>query len=183
MKSKTTFIIATVVILIVFIGVLTNEGRQANFNKDYQPVQPIAFSHKVHAGDNDIQCIYCHYGAEKGRHANIPPVNLCLNCHSQIKKDSSEIAKIRQALKDKKPVGWVKVNHFPDYAYFNHSQHVKVGKVSCSECHGNVESMGRIKQVSELNMGMCLDCHRSKGIAPPNDHKSKAGGDCARCHY
>jgi len=183
MNSKTKIGIALLIIVLILIGILIKEGRQTNFNKNYQPVQPIAFSHKVHAGDNDIQCLYCHYGAEKGRHANIPPTELCLNCHNNIKKDSTEIVKIKDSLKENRPIHWVKVNHFPDYAYFNHSQHVMIGKVSCVECHGNIGSMGRVKQENELNMGMCLNCHREKGISPPNDHKSKAGGDCARCHY
>ena len=183
MKTKLMFILGSIVVLLVIVGVLANEGRQLNYNKGYEPMQPIAFSHKIHAGENDIQCIYCHYGAEKGRHAAIPPAELCMNCHSQIKKDSTEIAKIKKALKDRKPIEWIKVNHFPDYAYFNHSQHVAVAEISCQKCHGQVEGMARIKQNNELNMGWCMDCHRGSGIAPPNDHKSKAGGDCARCHY
>lgn len=183
MKAKVLSLFFIIVVLVLLIGAFTEEMRQANFNTNYQPVQPIAFSHKVHAGDNDIQCLYCHYGAERGRHAAIPPSELCMNCHTQIKKDSSEIAKIKNSLAEKKPIQWQKVHHYPDFAYFNHSQHVSVGKVSCVECHGEVQRMARVKQVKELNMGWCLSCHREKGIAPPDDHKSKAGGDCARCHY
>lgn len=183
MKQKYVLIFGALLTLVVVIVAITNIGRQVNFNVDYRPSQPIAFSHKVHAGDNDIQCIYCHYGAEKGRHAAIPPVELCMNCHKQIKKDSSEVAKINDYISRQTPIPWVKVHHFPDFAYFNHSQHVAVGKVSCQECHGEVEKMGRVKQSSIFNMGQCLDCHRKNEIAPPNDHKSKAGGDCARCHY
>lgn len=183
MKSKWFAILSVLVVFILLIMVFSEKMRQANFNKGHQPIQPIAFSHKIHAGDHDIQCLYCHYGADRGRHAGIPPSQLCMNCHTHIKKGSSEIAKIKKSLDDKSPIEWKKVNHYPDFAYFNHSQHVSVGKVSCVECHGEVHRMARVKQVNELNMGWCLDCHRSKGIAPPDDHKSQAGGDCARCHY
>lgn len=182
MKSKFVLTILSVGLLII-IGVLTMEGRQTNFNKGYMPVQPINFSHKIHAGENKIACMYCHFAAEKGRHAGIPPVELCMNCHTKIRPDSPEIAKVKKALDEEKTIEWKKVNHFPDYAYFNHSQHVQVGKISCQECHGQVQDMTIVQQKKELNMGWCLDCHRSKGIAPPDDHKSKAGGDCARCHY
>lgn len=182
MKVKST-IFATILIIGGLIAVLTKFGREANFNVNYQPNQPIAFSHKIHAGENKINCTYCHYAAEKGRHAGIPPAELCMNCHTKIKKDSAEVLKISEAIEKKEPIKWVKVNHFPDFAYFNHSQHVRVGNISCQKCHGEIESMARVKQVKPLSMGWCLECHRAEGIAPPNDHKSKAGGDCARCHY
>src|SRR5690606_8602751 len=104
----------------------------------YAPVQPISFSHKVHAGDNQIACVYCHYSAEQGRHAGIPPAELCMNCHTHVKKDSPEVGKINEALVQNKNIEWEKVHHLPDFAYFNHSQHVRVGNVSCQECHGDV---------------------------------------------
>ena len=183
MSKKTGAIAAVVVGLLLVMAYLVDQGQRVNFNEGYQPEQPIAFSHKIHAGDNQIQCLYCHFGAEQGRHAGVPPTELCLNCHKITKKDSPEVQKIHQALKSGEPVAWIKVNHFPDFAYFNHAQHVKVGKVSCQECHGPVETMDRVKQVGNLSMGWCLDCHRQKNISPPNDHKSAKGGDCARCHY
>lgn len=182
MKSKLV-IIGVILAICGLVLAVVKQGRRANYNINYKPKQPISFSHKTHAGDNQIACLYCHYAAEKGRHAGIPPTELCMNCHSQIKKDSSEIAKITDSLKSGKPIEWTKVNHYPDFAYFNHSQHVRVGNISCQECHGAIETMPRVKQVKTLEMGWCLECHREKGIAPPNDHKSKAGGDCARCHY
>lgn len=182
MKDK--LIILIVIIIVSGVGILlTNEGRNMGFNENYEPIQPINFSHKIHAGENKIQCAYCHFAAEQGRHAGIPPVELCMNCHNKVKNGSPEIAKLKKALATGKPVEWIKVHHFPDFAYFNHSQHVKVGKVSCQECHGPVETMTTMKQQKTLNMGWCLDCHRSKDIAAPNNHKSRAGGDCARCHY
>lgn len=178
--------------LLVFLGVITviivavvsvRFARSVGFTENYMPVQPIKFSHKVHAGANQIPCLYCHFGAEKGRHAGIPPVELCMNCHAIIKKDSPEIAKLKTALETGESIKWQKVNHFPDFAYFNHSQHVRVGKVKCQNCHGEVQTFDKMKQVGNLSMGWCLDCHREREIAPPADHKSKAGGDCARCHY
>lgn len=178
-------IIATIVsfLFLLIMAFVVIEGRRANFNTGYAPIQPIKFSHKIHAGENQINCNYCHYAAEKGRHAGIPPVALCMNCHDQIKKDSPEIAKVKMALERGEPIEWIKVNHFPDFAYFNHSQHVRVAKVSCQECHGQVQDMSILKQVKDLNMGWCIQCHRNNEIAPPADHKSRAGGDCARCHY
>ncbi len=182
MKNKLIFLICLVIVIGVSVA-FTYEARMVNFNVDYEPQQPINFSHKIHAGENQIQCLYCHFGAEQGRHAGIPPTELCLNCHNQIRKDSPEIKKIKDAVAGGAKIEWQKVHHFPDFAYFNHSQHVRVGKISCQECHGPVETMTRLKQENALNMGWCLDCHRQNNIAAPDDHKSRAGGDCARCHY
>ena len=158
-------------------------ARSVDFTEHYAPTQPIKFSHRVHAGDNQIACVYCHYAAEQGRHAGIPPVQLCMNCHTHVKKDSPEVQKVVDALEKKESIQWEKVHHFPDFAYFNHGQHVNVGKVSCQECHGQVETMDVMKQTGNLSMGWCLDCHRGRDIAPPDDHKTRAGGDCAKCHY
>lgn len=182
MNRKTIIVIFTL-ILIAAVVELTDFGRHVNFNESYEPQQPINFSHKIHAGENKIQCLYCHFAAEKGRHAGIPPVDLCMNCHNIVKKGSAEIGKLKNALAKGKTVEWIKVHHFPDFAYFNHSQHVKVGKISCQECHGPVETMTKMRQEKVLNMGWCLECHRKNDIAPPNDHKSAKGGDCASCHY
>lgn len=179
-----TFFGILILVGVVFGGIkLVNQARSVDFTEGYAPKQPIKFSHKVHAGVNQIACVYCHYAAEQGRHAGVPPVNLCMNCHTIIKKDSPEIKKIVKALEDAKTIEWKKVNHFPDFAYFNHSQHVRIGKVQCQQCHGNVESFDVMKQVGNLSMGWCIECHREKEIAPPNDHKSRSGGDCAKCHY
>ncbi len=183
MKNYKWIIFLVFVLFFAGLVFLIDFGRKVNFNESYGPQQPIHFSHKIHAGENKIQCLYCHFAAEKGRHAGIPPAELCMNCHKIVKKGSPEIAKIKDALTHNKPIEWIKVHHFPDFAYFNHAQHVKVGKVSCQKCHGPVEEMTRLRQEKPLNMGWCLDCHQEKGIAPPNDHKSAKGGDCARCHY
>ncbi|MBT3983658.1 MAG: cytochrome c3 family protein [Bacteriovoracaceae bacterium] len=177
----------TLLIVIIAFGFIVAEvvksARTIGFNEGYEPDQPLPFSHKIHAGENKINCQYCHFGADKGRHAGIPPTQLCLNCHNQIRKDSDEIQKIHTAVKSGKDIEWVKVLHFPDFAYFNHSQHVRLGKIECQTCHGVVEGMTRMRQVGKLSMGWCVGCHRENEIAPPNDHKRKTGGDCAKCHY
>ncbi len=169
----------------------------------YQPKQPIAFSHKVHAGQYEIDCNYCHTGAMKGRSANIPSPNICMNCHTQIRNGTitgeSEIAKIVAAVENNKPIEWVRIHNLPDLAYFNHSQHVNVAGVECQTCHGPIEEMDVVRQYSLLTMGWCIDCHRktdvnTKGNAYYDNlmelHNNKAmkvedigGLECAKCHY
>ncbi len=186
--------LAVIVAVVVLLSVLIKEWYRIGINQGYEPDQPIDYSHKIHAGDHKIACLYCHFGAEKSRHAGIPPTQVCMNCHSVIKKDSPEIAKIKKALAEKKPIEWVKVHNLPDYVYFNHKQHVK-GGVSCQDCHGAVETMSRVRQVEPLTMGWCIECHREKGITPPEGHFTEmkkgtveagfrfGGMDCAKCHY
>ncbi len=140
----------------------------------YQPKQPIAFSHKLHAGAYEINCKYCHTGAMKGKQANIPSPNICMNCHSQIKQESPEIQKIYAAIgydvktasytEKQKPIEWVRIHNLPDLAYFNHSQHVNVGGIECQTCHGPIEEMEVVKQYSLLTMGWCIDCHRKTNV-------------------
>lgn len=182
----------------------------------YQPEQPINFSHKIHAGQNGINCVYCHTGAEKGKHSNIPSLNVCMNCHTYVQEGPSgktEIAKIYAALDydpatqvygdNPKPVRWIRVHNLPDLAYFNHSQHVVVGKIECQECHGAMEEIGVANQHSPLTMGWCIDCHRKTSVQVANNgyyedlHErtpdwhngdaitvEKIGGlECAKCHY
>jgi cytochrome c551/c552 len=182
-----------------------NLGRQ----QYYQPDQPIWFSHKVHAGQNRIDCEYCHFTAETSMHAGIPPASVCMNCHSQVKEGKQtgkkEIAKIYDAINNNKPIEWIKVHNLPDYVYFNHEQHVKVGKLDCTECHGNVEEMDQVAQVQPLSMGWCLDCHRTHEVQFTGNKfyeqykklhedlksgktdivtvKMIGGEDCQKCHY
>ena len=140
---------------------------------DYAPEQPIKFSHKLHAGQNGISCVYCHSGAEKSRHANIPSPNVCMNCHTYVQEGpvygKEEIAKLYDALDfnpetgvygpNPKPVQWIQVHNLPDLAYFNHAQHTTVGGIDCQTCHGAVEEMDVVKQVAPLTMGWCIQCH------------------------
>lgn len=144
----------------------------------YQPKQPIAFSHKIHAGQFEIECKYCHTGAMKGKQANIPSPNICMNCHSQIKTGTNtgegEISKIYAAVGfdpatstytgKTKPIEWVRIHNLPDLAYFNHSQHVNVAGVVCQTCHGPIQEMDVVKQYSLLTMGWCIDCHRKTDV-------------------
>lgn len=150
----------------------------------YKPEQPILFNHTLHAGKADkgnlaIDCQYCHSGAEKSKHAGIPSTNVCMNCHKAVdtgrNTGTTEIAKIYAAVGwdpanqsytgNEQPVKWVKVHNLPDHAYFNHSQHVAVGKLECQECHGPIdEQMDVAEQWAPLTMGWCIDCHNTKEV-------------------
>ena len=195
------FLVASIGFKTVIDGLYTI-GVQQN----YEPRQPIAFSHKVHAGQYEIECKYCHTGAAKGKSANIPSANVCMNCHTQIKVGTitgeGEIAKIYAAVENNKPIEWVRIHNLPDLAYFNHAQHVNVGGIQCQTCHGPIEEMDVVKQYSNLTMGWCIDCHRktdvnTKGNAyydnlvelhsksSKNNMKVEniGGLECAKCHY
>jgi cytochrome c551/c552 len=163
-------------------------GRQ----KGYQPKQPIYYSHKVHAGINQINCLYCHGSAWDSRHAAIPAVNICMNCHKAINEytkgpklydekgdeinGTHEIEKLYKYAgfdpknpakwdpTKAKPVEWVRIHNLPDHVYFNHSQHIRAGKVQCQSCHGEITAMDEVKQVAELSMGWCINCHRTTKV-------------------
>jgi mono/diheme cytochrome c family protein len=163
-----------------------NLGRQ----QGYQPDQPIAFSHKVHAGINQINCLYCHGNAWESKHAAIPSLNVCMNCHKAIStyekgpelfhangeqiNGTAEIEKLYKYAgftpgqswdpAKAKPVEWVKIHNLPDHVYFNHAQHVNAGKVQCQTCHGNIQEMDVVKQQAELSMGWCVNCHRESKV-------------------
>ncbi|MEP2023307.1 MAG: cytochrome c3 family protein [Reichenbachiella sp.] len=168
----------------------------------YQPDQPIAFSHKIHAGDYKIDCNYCHTGVRKSKNANIPSPNICMNCHSSIKTESPEIQKIYAAIENNEPIEWVRIHNLPDLAYFNHSQHVQVGGVECQTCHGPIEEMDKVSQYAPLTMGWCINCHRETDVnTKGNDYYNKlvemhnahskepmkvediGGLECSKCHY
>lgn len=143
------------------------------FFSDRAPVQPINFSHKIHAGDNQIQCQYCHIYAERSRVSGVPNVKRCMGCHQIIKTDSPEIQKVASYWDKKEPIPWVKVYNLPDHVYFPHKRHVRAG-VDCKNCHGDVATMARIEKVSSLQMGWCLSCHTKREV--------KNGRDCWTCH-
>jgi len=171
-------------------------------HQGYAPKQPIAFSHKLHAGEMKINCAYCHTGVYKGKQSGIPSANICMNCHNAIKRESPEIQKIYTAIETNKPIEWVRVHNLPDLAYFNHAQHTNVGGLECKNCHGEIEKMEVVQQRSSLTMGWCIDCHRksevngkdngyyaklmeahsavSKGAMKVQDN---GGLECAKCHY
>jgi len=187
--------------LSVFLKSIITGLFSIGVQQGYAPVQPIAFSHQIHAGQYQIDCQYCHTGVMKSKNANIPSLNICMNCHSNIKKDSSEIKKIYLAIENNIPIEWVRVHNLPKLAYFNHSQHVNVGGLECQDCHGPVEEMDVVYQYSPLTMGWCIDCHREKRINAKgneyydnliqvhdtgNDHlkvKDIGGLECGKCHY
>lgn len=177
--KNTQFKVAVFLILIVLLGYWTVDsvvhlGRQ----QGYQPTQPIRYSHALHAGKHKIDCQYCHSTAYKGKHANIPSINTCMNCHKNVTKGpvygTEEIAKIYDAAgwdpttqtysKPQKPVEWVRIHNLPDHVYFNHAQHVNAGKVQCQTCHGPIETMEEVYQYSPLSMGWCINCHRQTEV-------------------
>ena len=151
--------------------------QRVGVHEGYAPEQPIAFSHKLHAGDSKIPCVYCHFAATRSRHAGIPPLNVCMNCHTLLQKRTRDIERLKEAVQQGRTIAWTRVHALPDFVYFNHSQHL-LGGVECRTCHGPVESMERVRQDAPLAMGWCIDCHR---------HRAAEAGtpsvDCGRCHY
>ena len=180
------------VAIIFFIvgGYMTTVGAiNLGRSKDYQPEQPIYYSHKVHAGVNQINCQYCHTGVYQGKQATLPSVNVCMNCHTAINeyngaplvKENGEVvdgtAEIKKLYEyagytpgetwdasKAKPIEWVRIHNLPDHVYFNHAQHVNAGQVSCQQCHGDIQNMGEVKQFADLSMGWCVNCHRETKV-------------------
>lgn len=182
--------LSLVVVVLVLSGVAYVFPSASN--QGYEPEQPIPFSHKIHAGDNKIACQYCHVAPEKSRHSTVPSMNVCINCHSVTRADSPYIKKLREAYVAGKPIEWVRVHELPDHVYFPHKRHLAKGLV-CENCHGDVKTMEKVKQVSALNMGWCMDCHRGV-TAPKNVLQTVYPGvqdpkgpvapvNCSTCHY
>jgi hypothetical protein len=134
----------------------------------YSPIQPIPYSHKLHAGNLGMDCRYCHTSVEKAAFAAVPTTEVCMNCHLRVKPQSPLLQKVRDSYASGQPIPWVKVHRLPDYVYFNHQAHVTAG-VSCVSCHGRVDNMVEVKQVQPLSMAWCLECHRNPApnIRPP----------------
>lgn len=236
-RSKVTIAIIGVILLCLAGYWIVNGAVLMGNQQNYMPKQPIFYSHKVHAGVNQINCLYCHASAEKGKQAMIPSTNVCMNCHKQIKEytgteklmtyegkevnGTQEIQKLYKAAgwdPVKKsynmdangkilatPIEWVKVHNLPDHVYFNHSQHVAVGKVQCQTCHGAIQEMDEVHQDQPLSMGWCINCHRNTNVQfKENDYYSiyqkyhqeikegkregvteaeMGGTECQKCHY
>ncbi len=208
-KAKFVHIIVIFISVFIMGEIIIVEAQGLGRQQYYSPDQPIAFSHKVHVGQNKIDCKYCHTTAEKSMHAGIPSTQLCMNCHNVVKEGKTtgkdEIAKIYKSLETNKPIEWVKVHNLPDHVFFSHAQHVKVGKLDCKECHGPVETMDRIIQVEDLSMGWCINCHRNtevqfeankfyKNYTKLHEELNKGkrsritvdnvgGNECQKCHY
>ena len=125
----------------------------------YQPVQPVPYSHALHVGELGLDCRYCHSSVETAAVASIPPTATCMNCHQLVGRDKETLEPIRQSFSTGKPMRWIRIHKMPDYAYFDHSMHLRAG-VGCSSCHGDVAAMEVVQQIEPLSMGWCLDCHR-----------------------
>jgi hypothetical protein len=175
----------------------------------YEPDQPIKFSHAIHAGQNQTDCQYCHSSASYSKSAGIPSSNVCMNCHLIVRNGSHsgafEIAKVIQSYENNEPIEWIRIHNLPDHAFFSHAQHVGVGKVECQKCHGEVETMDRVKIVNDLSMGWCINCHRETAVDLHSNEfyqnyddlaqklkdgeldmisvESIGGIECMKCHY
>lgn len=134
-------------------------GSPRNTDVGYRPTQPIAYSHKLHAGDLGIDCRYCHVSVETSAVAGIPPTQICMNCHTLVGIKSDMLLAVRESWAQNRPIEWIRVHNLPDYAYFDHSLHVNAG-VGCKSCHGRIDQMTVVEQEEPLSMGWCLECHR-----------------------
>ena len=145
-------------------------GTDENLSVGYSPVQPVEFSHKLHAGDLGLDCRFCHFTAERSTFAALPSTQVCMKCHSKVRTDSVKLLQVRATYAENKPIQWVRVHNLPDYVYFDHSAHLAAG-VGCSTCHGRVDRMQRVEQAESLSMGWCVDCHRNPGpfLRSPSD--------------
>jgi len=215
-KETRTYLLLTGLALSLFA--LMESARRFNLpgnHEGYEPAQPIAFSHRLHAGELAIDCLYCHSGADRSRHAGIPSANVCMNCHKFVTATlgalqaeeiaaketgrpvapiiSPELAKLYDALgldetrerdpgKPQKPIVWTRIHNLPDFVYFDHRAHVNAG-VACQQCHGNVETMERVRQVETLAMGWCVNCHRQSNEIGVQGKPVNASTDCTTCHY
>ena len=181
MKNKKFVFFAVLAITITLASFGWMDLWNTGVQQGYQPIQPIKFSHELHAGTNQIQCQYCHSGAWKSKNATIPSLNICMNCHKYVQatekydgKISPEINKIYSALDynpetqkygdNPKPIEWVRIHNLPDLAYFNHSQHVKVAGIQCQKCHGPIQTMQEVYQYSPLTMKWCINCHKETEV-------------------
>lgn len=184
------YVLLFVIVCFVFAGYFLVDGAMGlGRQKNYQPEQPIYYSHAVHAGVNQISCLYCHTGAQDSKQAMIPSVNVCMNCHMSVKEytgepiikedgttldANAEIQKLydyagwnpetKSYDKPGKPIEWVKIHNLPDHVYFNHAQHVNVGQVACQTCHGEIQKMDEVHQFTDLSMGWCVNCHRTTAV-------------------
>ncbi|MCB2221725.1 MAG: c-type cytochrome [Bacteroidetes bacterium] len=208
-KARFIHIIIILVSVFVVAEITYVEAKALGRQEGYSPDQPVWFSHKVHAGQNKIDCLYCHSSATESKSAGIPSVGVCMNCHNVVKNGkktgTEEIAKVIEAWNSGQPIEWVRVHNLPDHVWFSHAQHVNAGKRECQECHGPVETMDRIVQVESLGMGWCINCHRKSEVQfEENDfykeyvhfhEEMKAGkrsrvtvddiggNNCQTCHY
>ncbi|QED38110.1 c-type cytochrome [Antarcticibacterium arcticum] len=227
LENQFLVLVSAIILLLVAGYGMYGYFMQVGIDQGYKPVQPIHFSHKIHAGDNQIDCKFCHSSARVSKTSGIPSLNVCMNCHKSIGEVAEatatdeyskefydkEIQKLYTAVGwnpeeqaysgETEPVKWVRIHNLPDFAYFNHSQHVEVGGIACQTCHGPVEEMEIMYQNAPLTMGWCVNCHRETNImAEGNEYYEKiheelsqkygveeltvaqmGGLECAKCHY
>ncbi len=225
--AKNQFLVLVTAIFLMLASAYFAYGwmMQIGVDQGYEPIQPIHYSHRIHAGSNQINCKYCHSSARISKNAGIPSLNVCMNCHKNIAEVSDttataeyskafydgEIQKLYNAVgwKDGKytgktqPVKWVQIHNLPDFAYFNHAQHVTVAGIECQTCHGPVQTMEIMRQYSPLTMGWCINCHRKTEVKTEgNEYYTKVheelskkygvskltaaqmgGLECGKCHY
>ena len=226
-QNQFLVLVTTILLLLASGYFVYGYFMQVGVDQGYQPVQPIHFSHKIHAGDNGIDCKFCHSSARVSKTSGIPSLNVCMNCHKSVYEVAEstatdkyskefydgEIAKLYAAAGwsdedqgytgQSQPVKWVRIHNLPDFAYFNHSQHVTVGGLECQTCHGPVETMEIMSQHSPLTMGWCINCHRDTNVkVEDNAYYTKiheelskkygvdkltvaqmGGLECGKCHY
>ncbi len=223
--NKFLHFLMLIIFLLTSIYAVFSWMLQIGIDQGYQPIQPIEFSHKIHAGDNKIDCQYCHSSAKHSKTSGIPSGNVCMNCHkliSEVADDTrigehgkevldQEIQKLYDAVGwdgqeytgETKPIEWIRVHNLPDFAYFNHSQHVTVAGVKCQKCHGPVEEMDEVYQYAPLTMDWCITCHKETEVDMTDNsyyekiHEQLAkqfgvekvtvaqmgGMECGKCHY
>jgi len=225
-KNQFLMVVSAIVLLLGSAFFVYGFLMQVGVDQDYAPIQPIHYSHRIHAGNNKIDCKYCHSAARVSKNAGIPSLNVCMNCHKNIAEVSDttstvdghtkafydgEIKKLYTAVGwdgtkytgKTQPVKWVRIHNLPDFAYFNHSQHVTVAGIECQKCHGPVQTYEVQKQFAPLTMGWCIDCHRQTEVKMEGNayydkiHKelskkygvdkltaAQMGGlECGKCHY
>jgi cytochrome c2 len=187
---RNQFLVLVTSIFLILSGAYFVYGffMQVGVDQNYQPIQPIHYSHKIHAGDNEINCQYCHSAARVSKTAGIPSLNVCMNCHKSIGEvaETTATPEYSKAFYDEQiqklyaavgwdatsqsytgktqPVKWVRIHSLPDFVYFNHSQHVTVAGIECQTCHGPVQEFEIMKQFSPLTMGWCVNCHRKTDV-------------------
>ena len=226
-KNQFLMLVTAIIFLLSSAYFVYGYLMQIGIDQGYEPIQPIHYSHRIHSGDNGIDCKYCHSSARVSKHSGIPSLNVCMNCHKSIYEVAestateeyskefydAEIQKLYNAVGwddenqrytgKTKPVKWVRIHNLPDFAYFNHSQHVSVAGIECQTCHGPVEEMEIMYQHSPLTMGWCINCHRETNVKVEDNgyyekiHKAlsekygvdkltaaQMGGlECGKCHY
>lgn len=227
-KNQFLVLVTSIFFLLASAYFVYGYFMQVGVDQGYMPVQPIHYSHKIHAGVNKIECKYCHSSARVSKHSGIPSLNVCMNCHKNIAEYNgeedlangytkafydAEIQKLYKAVGwdaanqkytgKTEPVKWVRIHNLPDFAYFNHAQHVTVGGIECQTCHGPVEEMEVMYQYSSLTMGWCINCHRETNVkVEGNEYYEKihaelskkygvekltaaqmGGLECGKCHY